>query len=61
MVLGAGRRAYKYRAGAAMKRTGLAWLLASLAGVIPLLMLVGRKKKRPEIQCIKAPCELEQR
>lgn len=45
-----------------MKRTaGLAWLLASLAGVIPLLMLVGRKKKRPEIQCIKAPCELGSR
>lgn len=39
-----------------MKRLG--WLLASMA-VLPLLVLATRKKKQPEIQCIKAPCGSE--
>lgn len=39
-----------------MKRLG--WVLASMA-VLPLLVLATRKKKQPEIQCIKAPCGSE--
>lgn len=39
-----------------MKRLG--WVLASMA-VLPLVLVFGRKKKQPEIQCIKAPCGSE--